>query len=238
MSFDPSVESQRDLFIYYLRAIIMTTVTVIADTDIKINNDLKMKNGGKSKKGVNGRVERGMVGKIILSCLAVGGLLTMAALAPNAIQALSIFGFGKRNYNSNRYLKTVVGKLHKRGLVSFVRDGDNKYIVLTTKGERALAEYQARNFKLDRSKEKWDGKWRVVIFDIKEESRMERNLLRNSLINIGFVKVQNSVWVFPYDCEEFIFLLKTDFEFGRDVLFLVVEKLENDKWLKKDFGLK
>lgn len=163
--------------------------------------------------------------------------MTLAVLAPNAMQALSLLGFGKKKYDLNSYLKSTVGKLHKRGLISFKQSGENKYIALTEKGERALAEYQICNFKMDKFKEKWDGKWRVVIFDIKENRRSERDLLRESLSNIGFLKVQNSVWVFPYDCEEFIFLLKTDFEFGKNVLFMLVEKLENDKWLKKKFGL-
>ncbi|MDO8493097.1 MAG: hypothetical protein Q7S19_00930 [bacterium] len=189
------------------------------------------------KKDIKRPIGRGTIINAVLSCLAISGLVTMAVLAPNAIQALELLGLGKRKYHLNNYLKSTIGKLQKRGLIVFEQRGESKYIRLTEKGEKALAEYQIRNFNIDKSKIEWDGKWRVVIFDIKEYRRSERDLLRASLVNIGFVKVQNSVWVFPYDCEEFIFLLKTDFEFGKDVLFMVVEKLENDRWLRKSFDL-
>ena len=190
----------------------------------------------KIKKEQN-RLNRGVVAKTILKCLAGAGLLTMAILAPNAIQSLSMFGIGKRKYHLNSYLKTTVNNLHRRGMIDFRQDGENRYIVLTEKGEKILAEYEVRDYLFTGSKTRWDGKWRVVIFDIHEKDRALRNMLRDSLTNIGFEKVQNSVWVFPYDCEDFIFLLKTNFELGKNVLYLVVDRLENDKWLREGFGL-
>src|SRR3989344_5509248 len=51
------------------------------------------------------------------------------------------------------------------------------------------------------------------------------------------LKLQNSVWVYPYDCEDFISLLKADFKIGKDVLYIIVEKLENDWHLRKFFNL-
>lgn len=183
------------------------------------------------------RLGRGVVTRTILGCIAGAGLLTMAVLAPNAIQALSIFGLGRRKYNLNSYLKTTVGKLHRKGLIAFKQDGEKKYIIITSKGEELLAEYELRDYVFPELKKKWDGKWRVVVFDIRECDRSLRNMLRDSLVHIGFRKVQHSVWVFPYDCEEFIFLLKTNFELGKSVLFMTVDILENDKWLREEFGL-
>ncbi|MEK7066387.1 MAG: CRISPR-associated endonuclease Cas2 [Patescibacteria group bacterium] len=182
-------------------------------------------------------IKKGTIVKVVLTCIAGAGLITMATLAPNAIRSLSMFGIGKKKYNANSYLKTVVGKLHKKGLIYFREDGENKYIELTPQGEKLLAQYEATDIIINNQNKIWDGKWRVVMFDIKEYSRFARRQLRDTLIKIGFVRVQNSVWIFPYDCEEFIFLLKTNFELGKSVLFMTVEKLENDSWLKKEFGL-
>jgi len=77
----------------------------------------------------------------------------------------------------------------------------------------------------------------VVIFDIKERRKIIREELRKELINLGFRRLQNSVWIYPYECEELIIMLKSYFSIGKDVLYMVVERLENDKWLKRDFGL-
>jgi len=85
---------------------------------------------------------------------------------------------------------------------------------------------------------RWDRKWRVVIFDIGEKQRRIRDQLRITLNKIGFVKLQKSVWVYPYDCEDFMMLLKANFELGRNLLYLVVDEIEDDQWLKKIFGFK
>jgi len=86
---------------------------------------------------------------------------------------------------------------------------------------------------------KWDGKWRVIIFDIPEMSRQDRDFLRRELKWIGFIELQKSVWIFPYDMEkEMIALLKLwRLEFRGDIQFLVVEKITDEEKLKKSFSL-
>ena len=182
------------------------------------------------------KIERGDVANAVMASIKIAGLITIAALAPNVIQLLGNSLKGKRLANTKYYIKTIVGRLEKQGLIEFKNDGEPRHIILSTKGEQRLAIHQ--ELSLDkRLDKKWDGKWRIVIFDIKESTRYSRDQLRTELTNTGFVKVQNSVWAFPHDCEEFIFLLKTDFELGKGVLYMTVEKLENDKWLRKIFSL-
>ena len=106
---------------------------------------------------------------------------------------------------------------------------------LTKKGELELEKYRTVNSIL---KKKWDGRWRVVIFDIWEKRRNVRDQLRMELRELGFQKMQNSVWVSPYDCGDFIYLLKTDLSLGRAVAFFEVVKLENEKYWREKFGLK
>ena len=75
------------------------------------------------------------------------------------------------------------------------------------------------------------------MFDIKENRRGTRTLLRQTLDRLGFVKLQNSVWIFPYDCEELVIMMKSNLFLGKDVLYMTVDNLENDMWLKEIFGL-
>lgn len=84
---------------------------------------------------------------------------------------------------------------------------------------------------------KWDGKWRILIFDISEKRKRDRDKLRFILRSIGFFKLQNSVWVYPYDCEDLINLLKTDLHIGKAILYIVADKIEYDINLKKRFDL-
>lgn len=87
---------------------------------------------------------------------------------------------------------------------------------------------------------KWDGKWRVIIFDIPEMNRRERDFLRRELKWIGFLELQKSVWIFPYNMEnEIMTLLKLwKLEFQGDIRFLLVEKITEEDKLKEYFGFK
>lgn len=144
--------------------------------------------------------------------------------------------FGKRGVITRQEkssIRSVQNRLIKQGLVEY---SGNK-LSLTEKGELFIKNIEERNFTIPRPK-KWDEKWRIIIFDIKEERRATREKLRRTLTQIGFKKLQNSVWVFPYDCEDLITLLKADFKIGKDVLYIIAEHIEYDKWLKAMFSLR
>jgi len=178
--------------------------------------------------------------KIILGVIAAGGVLTMAAVAPNSLKMIDLF-YDKRKrkydiYKKRYYINSNISKLRDKGLVKFEKRNGKTFIRLTDKGQKELLRYQLREKIIEKPK-KWNKKWHVVIFDIKEQSRNLREGLRKELINLGFVKLQNSVWVHPYECAEAIGMIKTYFEIGKDVLYMTVEEIENDKWLRKEFGL-
>ena len=61
--------------------------------------------------------------------------------------------------------------------------------------------------------------------------------MRLTLASIGFRQLQKSVWVYPHDCEDPVTLLKTDFKIGRDLLYMIVDSIENNISLRKFFGL-
>jgi len=86
-------------------------------------------------------------------------------------------------------------------------------------------------------KRKWDKRWRIVIFDIPERRKSVRTRLRRFMNEYGFVRLQDSVWIYPYDCEDLIALAKANFRIGADVLYIIVEKLERDKYLREHFLL-
>lgn len=179
--------------------------------------------------------KRVKIAKLVLKTIGAAGLISMAVLAPNALQALDMF-YDRKKYNPKYHLNKAINKLKEKGLIEFCNKNGRIFVRLTKKGESDFLKYQLQEISIKKPI-RWDKKWRIVIFDIKEYKRKTRDNIRRFLESLGFLKLQNSVWVYPYECEEIIIMLKSHFYIGKDVLYIVAEKIENDKWLRKEFGL-
>ncbi len=181
--------------------------------------------------------KRKNIQKIILSTIYAVGILSVVAVAPNIFSVIRQLEGSRSRKKSLKYsINASFTRLREKGLIEIIEINGKKVARITSKGENKLDFLDRHNFKLKIPK-KWDGRWRVVIFDIKESRRKTRFLLRKTLSEIGFIRLQNSVWLYPYDCEDLISLLKADFKIGKDVLYMIVEKLENDWHLRKTFNL-
>jgi len=112
------------------------------------------------------------------------------------------------------------------------KDGSIK-VFLTEKGKWRAIDYQLIRIK----KEKWDGKWRMVAFDIPEKYKRGRDALRRKLKKIGFCELQKSVFITPYECKKEIALLVKFFELEKFVRFGILEYVDNEAQLKKFFKL-
>ena len=156
-------------------------------------------------------------------------------MAPNALQAFEKLAGGRKRHYSNFYVNSALRRLHKRGFIAFEERGGNKFARITQNGKRELLRHQLREKIMQPPR--WDGKWRLVVFDIREYKRAVRDKVRNELSAFGFRRLQQSVWVYPYDCEEMVVLLKADHRIGREVLYITAGKIENDLWLRSEFGL-
>ncbi len=175
--------------------------------------------------------------KIILNTIYAVGILGVVAVAPNIFSVIrQIEGPRNRKKNLKYSINASFTRLQERGLIEIIEINGKKVARVTKQGESKLDFLEKHKFKLKIPK-RWDGRWRVVAFDIKESRSRTRFLLRKTLSQIGFVRLQNSVWVYPYDCEDLISLLKADFKIAKDALYMIVEKLENDWHLCKFFKL-
>lgn len=180
----------------------------------------------------------GKTEEVILFTLAGAGLFVLNPLAPLGLLSFLFMDSTGRNRSDRKYqTRSVLSKLVKDGLIEIKETAKSKkYFRLTNEGHLILARLRLSNYAIKRPK-KWDGKWRVVAFDIKELKRGYRDLLRRELENLGFKKLQNSVWVYPYDCEEIVALIKTGFSLGSDVVYMLVEHIENDIELRRHFNV-
>ncbi|MEK7093409.1 MAG: CRISPR-associated endonuclease Cas2 [Patescibacteria group bacterium] len=186
------------------------------------------------EKRVAVRARRGEIKNAILQVAALAGLLSIAFVAPNVPKVIPRSLLNKVFGRSRSARDVTVSRLLKDGLLAVeMRDG-TRMLRITEKGKRYLAKTKLRAANVPR---RWDRRWRVVIFDIKEHRRHVRRNLRSELQAYGFYRLQDSVWVFPYACEDFIALLKADLHVGKDILYLVAEEVENERHLRDYFGI-
>ena len=186
---------------------------------------------GKLEESSSRKVRKGELQRLILETVKLAGILSIGLVAPNVIKAMNKLGIIS-NKRQNEIVSSSASKLAKKGLLKF----NGKYYELTDEGGMKLRQLELQGYKLIRPK-KWDGKWRVVIFDIPEKKRKVRDRIRNLFTSAGLYRLQDSVWVYPYDCEDIMGLLKTDFGVGKDVLYLIVDEIENDRHLREEFML-
>ena len=186
---------------------------------------------GTLEKTLKREVRRTKINRAIINTLYTTGVVTIGLLAPNVLGAM-----GKRGLinppQKKQAVKKSFNKLVSQGYIE-VKGGK---AILTQKGE-GFATLLGENLLSPRKPKRWDKKWRILIFDIPESKKKQREYIRMTLINLGFIRLQDSVWVYPYDCEDYINLLKTDLHAGKDVLYIIADKIEYDAPLRKYFEL-
>lgn len=186
------------------------------------------------KASVEKRAKKAKIRQIILESVKLTGYIGIAAFAPKVFSQMKRMGLvtHPRQIES---IKRSKDKLIEKGLLELKNDR----LSITQHGRRYLLKCLSLgdNKELNKKK-KWDKKWRVIIFDIPETRRFDRDNIRQALISLGFLRLQDSVWVYPYNCEDLINLLKTDTETEKDVIYMIVDQVENDEQIKKHFDLK
>ncbi|MDR3642077.1 MAG: hypothetical protein P4L74_00420 [Candidatus Doudnabacteria bacterium] len=124
-------------------------------------------------------------------------------------------------------------QLKKRGVVKIEKKDGKNFVALTKKGalESLLIKANIQAQKI------WDGKWRLLIFDIPIGANLERDRLRGLLKRYGFKKLQGSVFINPYPLnrEAIEYLNQTGLD--KFIRLLKVEEMDNDSDLRKHFGL-
>jgi DNA-binding transcriptional regulator PaaX len=128
--------------------------------------------------------------------------------------------------------KTTLNRLMDSGFIQ-ITDDEKQKLKLTKEGKIQIL--MAKAF-LPRTG-KWDGKWRVIFFDIPETNAAERTELRRLLIKNEFKKLQASVYVSPWPLnrEALRYLKQTGLI--RFIRFGRLDELDEDGDLKKVFKL-
>ena len=140
---------------------------------------------------------------------AVGNLeLTDSFLNPHAVKR-SLMG-GKRHFDAmyeeiyrkyrKRYGRIKFSKfiyyLKKKAYIEAKAWEKRGGVMLTQKGvDKILRSREATS----RLKKRGDKRWQMVVFDIPEKYRGQRDIFRHKLKFLGYRQLQRSIWVSPYD---------------------------------------
>ena len=189
------------------------------------------------------RVRYREITKNILLTLAVAGAVSIAATSPyfwintsRVILKDKKYNIGKNSTSEVNLSRSLAG-LNKNKIIILKREGDNFTVRLTEKGNRIVKSIQFDNMKIEKQ-EAWDGKWRIVIFDIPErKGKHTRDAMRWKLQKLNFYQFQKSVWACPYPCEKEVRLLCEVLGASPFVNIITAQEIYNDGNLRKYFKL-
>ncbi|PIP22492.1 MAG: hypothetical protein COX38_00255 [Candidatus Nealsonbacteria bacterium CG23_combo_of_CG06-09_8_20_14_all_39_25] len=179
---------------------------------------------------------RSAIVKDILYWLSIAGAVSVAATSPYF--GVNLWRGQKRlgKYPRKRVYDTFYN-LKKQGLIETQKRNNQIFISLSKKGTQKAGWLQIDKLKIKRP-QRWDRKWRIVIFDIAELKKLYREAFRGKLKELGFRPLQKSVWIHPFDCRAEVDLLKDFFGLSEKELNLIIaDKISNGAQIKNFFNL-
>lgn len=179
--------------------------------------------------------------KEVLALLGKGAILTAAILAPKSATILSPLIRESSSWDEWKqfnisYLKRTLKRLEQQKQVEVVEENGQRVICLTKNGKRKILKYSVDTITVEKPK-KWDGKWRLVIYDIPSSKRHLSELIKETLKTFGFYQLQKSVYIFPYPCFDQIEFLREYYGLGSNIQYMLVKQIENDSPYKTYFAL-
>lgn len=132
-------------------------------------------------------------------------------------------------------IKRSMTGLVDTGLVTTHFSGQGDFFRITPSGrKRALSQSLDDTNTLVPN---WDGQWRMILLDLPESRKSEREALRYLLKKAGFICLKNSVWVSYLPYEHMFTNIKSDLGLTTEMMVLVTATLDPDttKTLYKEF---
>ena len=172
----------------------------------------------------------------ILKLAAVGVAVTLSpTLLLNVIKAYLKYKIEEEEYHeyvNKRRIQNSLRYLKRKHFVAF--PGKGRFTITKTGRER-LDKINIDNIQV--KQEKWDGKWRLLVFDIPENKVHIRDYFRKRLKEIGFYHFQRSVFIIPYSCAKEIDTLCEVLGITSNVHLITGDRFGGDEDLKKYFRL-
>lgn len=116
--------------------------------------------------------------------------------------------------------------LFEAGLIEHLSSDKNSYARLTMDGKRKVHSITLeQNTTLVNPN--WDGKWRIILLDLPEDRKSDREGLRYLLKKAGFVCLKNAVWISPHPFEHLFENIKKDLGLSTEIMIFVTDTLDS-----------
>ncbi len=177
--------------------------------------------------------------KEILLLIGTGIIIPLSLALPNLPLVLAPLLKSLPKEKKKPAIQSVVKSityLKRERLVSAIEKGGEQILTLSDEGKKRVLCFSIEKVEIKRPG-KWDGYWRVIIFDIPEREREGRDALRNSLQRLGFYQLQKSCFAHPFECKDEIDFITEIFHISHYINFIIAKHIEGEKRLMDFFGL-
>jgi len=182
--------------------------------------------------------------KQILALFGIGATISASFLKPapgrtdvkDTIDAVNESDVRLWRRYSTGYLKQSLKRLETLGLVETATVGTKKVLRISRDGKEKLLSFLMEHIH-PKMKNKWDKKWRIILYDIDFKKRNEQQAIRRALKNLGFRQMQKSVYISPFPCDDEVGVIRSFFGLGNDIKYMVVDKISDDTSIRQMFGL-
>ena len=172
--------------------------------------------------------------KILL--LLFGGLSLGLAHSPvRQIRILKQLNKEWRSISRNELIRNL-RELYNYGFISWKEKTNGNCEVIITKKGVSKIKFLNLDLLAVKRPHQWDGKWRIVFFDIPEKKRKDRNALREKLRDLGFYEMQKSVFVLPYECQDEVNFVVSIFNIKSFVQYAEMINPTNELELRRFFN--
>lgn len=147
--------------------------------------------------------------------------------------------------DSEASVRTSLSRLKKEGFVESRKSNKKAFYSITDLGKDTII---FKKYKLLMRERSWDGRWHIVTFDIPERFRYSRDVLRKTLLSLGYGTLHTSVMISPYDkgeeiketvkeygIEDYVEFFSAKYESNKNIKDLV-PKIWDLKWLERQYN--
>lgn len=178
--------------------------------------------------------KKGELAKEILVTIAGVALLAGFIAMPGLTKVIPLFR--ANNTNDRQRARQSMRRLEKKKLIRVYIKDNNEVVEITKAGKRKVLEYNLDDMKL-RTPKRWDGWWRVVMFDIPQSKKRARDSVSRKIKELGMYPIQKSVFVSPYVCKNEIDFIGEFFNVREHIIYIKAKEIEGVRKLKEHFGV-
>lgn len=175
---------------------------------------------------------------LALGIISGGGTFVRPTLPIIIREIIRLLKEAKKLEIEEKKIQRVLKNLEKKEIIALVEKDDKVFVHLKDRENTTVLKYSIKALlEFKKKKKTWNGKWFLVFFDVPELQRNKRDYLRKFLHQIGFYRYQKSVYLFPYECEDEVKLIKKIVEGAKYMKYVIAEKIEDEKEAKRFFKL-